>query len=188
MRNILTFILIFLPTSVFAFSFDGDWYGTNPCAYFDKSQDVKLVIKDGKAKVDWGDEYTGAYQYTTSRERSWIHCDNTTRWAGVCYLTPNAPLSAGTGLFKHKETGLVSHPLKDDGSYDKELMDEFLEITKLNSKDVRLIKSYTIKNSLPETIKNIKPINNMYFIGDWSEEASIDGAIKSGRLLAENLN
>ena len=57
MRNILTFILIVLPTSVFAFSFDGDWYGTNPCAYFDKSQDVKLVIKDGKAKVDWGDEY-----------------------------------------------------------------------------------------------------------------------------------
>ena len=28
----------------------------------------------------------------------------------------------------------------------------------------------------------------MYFIGDWSEEASIDGAIKSGRLLAENLD
>ena len=30
--------------------------------------------------IDWGDEYTGIYQYTTSRERSWIHCDNTTRW------------------------------------------------------------------------------------------------------------
>ena len=71
---------------------------------------------------------------------------------------------------------------------DKVLIDEFLQITKLNSKDVRLIKSYTIKNSLPETIKNIKPINNMYFIGDWSEESSIDGAIKSGRLLSENLN
>tara|TARA_Y100000996_G_scaffold18857_1_gene13961 strand:- start:5246 stop:6400 length:1155 start_codon:yes stop_codon:yes gene_type:complete len=71
---------------------------------------------------------------------------------------------------------------------DKELMDEFLEITKLNSKDVRLIKSYTIKNSLPKTIKNIKPIKNIHFIGDWSKEASIDGAIKSGRLLAENLN
>ena len=47
--------------------------------------------------------------------------------AGVCYLTPNAPLSAGTGLFKHKETGLVGHPLKDDGSYDKELMDEIIQ-------------------------------------------------------------
>ena len=58
MKKIFLFaILAFLPTSVFAFSFDGDWYGTNPCAYFDKSQDVKLVIEDGKAKVDWGDEY-----------------------------------------------------------------------------------------------------------------------------------
>ena len=25
--------------------------------------------------------------------------------------------------------------------------------------------------------------NNLYFCGDWSQEASIDGALKSGRLL-----
>ena len=37
--------------------------------------------------IDWGDEYTGAYQYTTSRERSWIHCDNTTRWEGLLSYT-----------------------------------------------------------------------------------------------------
>ena len=54
----------------------------------------------------WGGEYTGAYQYTTSKDRSWIHSDATTDWAGVCYLTPDAPLSAGTGLFRLKENGL----------------------------------------------------------------------------------
>ncbi len=54
----------------------------------------------------WGDDYTGSFQYTTARDRSWIHSDDTTDWAGVLYLTPNAPLSAGTGLFKHKDTGL----------------------------------------------------------------------------------
>ena len=27
------------------------------CAYFDQSQDVVLTIKDGKAKVDWGEEF-----------------------------------------------------------------------------------------------------------------------------------
>jgi hypothetical protein len=27
-------------------------------------------------------------------------------WAGVIYLTPDAPLSAGTGIFRHKSTGL----------------------------------------------------------------------------------
>lgn len=58
MNKIFLFAIIsFLPTSVFAFTFDGDWYGSNPCAYFDETQDVILVIKDGKAKVDWGDEY-----------------------------------------------------------------------------------------------------------------------------------
>lgn len=56
----------------------------------------------------WGGEYTGAYQYTTAKDRSWIHSDATTDWAGVCYLTPDAPLSAGTGLFRLKENGLRS--------------------------------------------------------------------------------
>jgi hypothetical protein len=28
----------------------------------------------------------------------------------LCYLTPDAPLSSGTGLFKHKPTGLTMAP------------------------------------------------------------------------------
>ena len=68
------------------------------------------------------------------------------------------------------------------------LINEFKKITKLKSSDFNLIKSYTIRNSLPKSIKNINPKNNLYFCGDWSEEASIDGALKSGRLLAKSLN
>lgn len=68
------------------------------------------------------DEYNGAFQYTTSYNRSWIHADQTTKWAGVCYLTPNAPLSGGTGLFRHKETGLESAPKNEDGTYNQELL------------------------------------------------------------------
>lgn len=56
--------------------------------------------------TSWGGQYTGSFQYTTARDRSWIHSDSYTDWAGVCYLTPDAPLSSGTGLFMHKETGL----------------------------------------------------------------------------------
>jgi hypothetical protein len=67
-------------------------------------------------------DYTGAFQYTTSRDRSWIHADQTTMWAGVCYLTPNAPLSAGTGLFRHKETGLYSAPKNSDGTLNEEIL------------------------------------------------------------------
>ena len=34
----------------------------------------------------------------------WIHADDSvTDWAGVLYLTPDAPLSSGTGLFKFKD-------------------------------------------------------------------------------------
>jgi hypothetical protein len=75
--------------------------------------------------IYWSDEqYTGAYQYTTSRDRSWIHADQTTKWAGVCYLTPDAPLSSGTGLFRHIPTGLTMAPRNDDGSYNQELLSE----------------------------------------------------------------
>ena len=70
----------------------------------------------------WGGDYTGSFQYTTAADRSWIHADSTTDWAAVCYLTPDAPLSSGTGLFKHKPTGLYTAPRNEDGTYDKELL------------------------------------------------------------------
>jgi hypothetical protein len=44
--------------------------------------------------------YNGAFQYTTSRDRSWIHADGYNNWAGVLYLTPDAPLSSGTAFYK----------------------------------------------------------------------------------------
>ena len=47
--------------------------------------------------------YNGAFQYTTSRDRSWIHMDGFNNWAGVLYMTPNAPLSSGTGFYKFND-------------------------------------------------------------------------------------
>jgi hypothetical protein len=44
--------------------------------------------------------YNGSFQYTTSYDRSWIHCDGFNTWAGVLYLTPNAPISSGTTFYK----------------------------------------------------------------------------------------
>jgi hypothetical protein len=44
--------------------------------------------------------YNGAFQYTTSRDRSWVHMDGYNNWAGVLYLTPDAPLSSGTGIYR----------------------------------------------------------------------------------------
>ena len=62
--------------------------------------------------TNWGGEYTGSFQYTTSSDRSWIHADSTTDWAAVCYLTPDAPVTAGTGIFRHKQTGWMNFDYK----------------------------------------------------------------------------
>lgn len=70
------------------------------------------------------ESYNGAFQYTTSRDRSWIHADQTTTWAAVCYLTPDAPLSGGTGLYRHKKTGFSATPRLEDGSLDQNLLNE----------------------------------------------------------------
>ena len=44
--------------------------------------------------------YNGAFQYTTSRDRSWVHTDKFNNWAGVLYMTPNAPVTAGTAFYR----------------------------------------------------------------------------------------
>lgn len=53
----------------------------------------------------WPDEYNTAFQYTTQKDETWVHYDPT-NWAGVLYMTPNAPLEAGTAIYKHKETSI----------------------------------------------------------------------------------
>jgi hypothetical protein len=47
--------------------------------------------------------YNGSFQYTTSRDRSWLHVDGWNNWAGVLYMTPDAPLNSGTGLYRFKD-------------------------------------------------------------------------------------
>jgi hypothetical protein len=49
--------------------------------------------------------YTGAFQLATAGDRTWIHADHHNMWAGVIYLTPDAPFTGGTALYRYKETG-----------------------------------------------------------------------------------
>jgi len=110
------------------FSVRGNYPGPRTETFLNDSvkEVIQNVVKPFYGDVTyWSEEqYTGAYQYTTSRDRSWIHADQTTKWAAVCYLTPDAPLSGGTGLFKHKPTGLTMAPKLEDCSYDDELLSE----------------------------------------------------------------
>ena len=85
-----------------------------------------IVQAAGGDITDWDYDYTTSFQYTTADDTSWIHADHTTMWAGVCYLTPDAPANGGTGLFRHKETGLETPPRLEDGSYDQEYLEKVI--------------------------------------------------------------
>ena len=97
---------------------------------------IQNIVRTAGGKITWWDtdQYNGAFQYATASDRSWIHADQTSNWAAVCYLTPNAPSTAGTGLFRHKETGLYKAPKNPDGSFDMEYLNRInqdsLDMTK----------------------------------------------------------
>jgi len=78
-----------------------------------------LVATAGRV-TNWHEEtgFTGSFQLCTAYDRTWIHADRFNSWAGVCYLTPNAPLSAGTSLYRHKATGERERIDNDHESYD----------------------------------------------------------------------
>jgi ribosome recycling factor len=46
------------------------------------------------------DGYYSAFQYTTSKHQSWVHIDNNNEWAGILYLTPDAPVTSGTTFYE----------------------------------------------------------------------------------------
>ena len=76
--------------------------------------------------------------------------------------------------------------------YARKLVEEQLGQSRLQlaqiADDISFVKSYTIKQALPSSTTKIKSKKNIYFCGDWMEEPSIDGALKSGRIVANKLN
>ena len=92
---------------------------TNPSIY----STIQEAIKNAGGQITnfSTDSHNGSYQYALSTNKSWIHADEQT-WAGICFLTPDASLSAGTGLYRHKATGLECRPRMSDGSIDEELL------------------------------------------------------------------
>jgi hypothetical protein len=90
------------------------------------NDDVKTTIQNiifnyaGKV-LNWNDRdgLTGSFEMEMAKDRSWIHTDHFNTWAGVLYLTPNAPLSGGTAFYRHKKTGATrAHELKEYDSQD----------------------------------------------------------------------
>lgn len=96
------------------FSIKGNFPGQRTISY--ANEEIKSIIQRyvepfGGKIVDFPipcdekteDTYNGSFQYTTSRDRSWIHTDKYNNWAGIVFLTPDAPLSGGTGFYKFRD-------------------------------------------------------------------------------------
>ena len=111
------------------FSVKGNYPGARTKPFF--TDDVKQAIEHymqfaGKITNTFENSgYTGAFQIATANDRTWIHSDPHNMWAGVCYLTPDAPGSGGTGLFRHKATGEHSKITQDREGYDYTKYDLF---------------------------------------------------------------
>jgi len=98
---------------------------TKPVSWPDLRTSIQDIVRHAGGEItEWDTEYTETFQYTTENDSSWIHSDASTSWAGVCYLTPNAPIGGGTGMFRHKETGIERPPRMDDGSLDEAWLKE----------------------------------------------------------------
>lgn len=72
-----------------------------------------------------GQDCTGTFQIATAADRTWIHSDHYNTWAGVCYLTPDAPFTSGTALYRHKATGNHRRVDSDYESMDFTKWDKF---------------------------------------------------------------
>ena len=95
------------------FSVKGNYPGQRTISY--ATEDLKNIIQKyvepfaGKItdfpipKADLSDAttiYNGAFQYTVASDRSQIHADKRNNWAGIIFLTPDAPVSAGTAFYR----------------------------------------------------------------------------------------
>jgi hypothetical protein len=106
------------------FSVKGNYPGfrTKSYATDDLKEYFEKFINNNISWFDTSPEtYNGCFQYTTKDMDSWIHRD-VTDWAGIIYLTPNAPVKSGTAFFKHIETGLEE--IDDTDITNKQKMDK----------------------------------------------------------------
>lgn len=83
-----------------------------------------MVIKKiefilNKKITDWIDHYdhdtesmqkvdTSCFQLCLEGDKTWIHRDPND-YTAILYLTPNAPVESGTGIYRHKSTGIYQY-------------------------------------------------------------------------------
>jgi hypothetical protein len=95
------------------FTVKGNFPGVRSAPFLTQdTQDAiqSLVPRAAGLITAWFPEISGSFQSVKGGETTWIHSDPFNSWAGVCYLTPEAPLGSGTVMYRHKATGRVRGP------------------------------------------------------------------------------
>ena len=97
---------------------------------FEDVMNMKLKPLDGHGMC-------GKFQFLTAQDPIVYHYD-TQQWAAMIYLTPDAPCSAGTGLYRYRETGACSD-LDFSNQYDGYDMTKWDLVDKIGNRYNRLI-------------------------------------------------
>lgn len=122
------------------FNVKGNYPGlrTSPYLPEDLKNGISYWMQQQGKITEWFESsgYTGAFQLATAKDRTWIHADHYNMWAGVCYLTPDAPHTGGTGIYRYKKTGELYRKNTDFDGYDYTKWDLF---DKIGNKYNRLI-------------------------------------------------
>ncbi len=104
------------------FDVKGNYPGarTKPLINDTIKQAISALVTVAGPVTNWHEDsgFSGAFQMCTANDRTWIHADSFNTWAGVCYMTPDAPVSGGTSLYRHKATGNREKIDVDYESYD----------------------------------------------------------------------
>ena len=98
------------------FEKQGNYPGVRTEPYLNNSikNTIEQILYPYVGKItNFSEDVNGSFQITYAWEKSWIHADTNNTWAGLCYLTPDAPPSSGTGFYKHRETG-ISNTRQDE--------------------------------------------------------------------------
>lgn len=100
-----------------------------------------IVWNSGGEITNWYnvDGMTGSFQLTTAEDRSWIHTDHFNKWAAVCYLTPDAPVTSGTGLFMYKKNSARTVEEMNGEEYDAQDMTKWIMYDRIANKYNRLV-------------------------------------------------
>jgi hypothetical protein len=83
---------------------------TKSFATIDLKEKIQSFIEPVAGKIIQFNLHTGdngSFQYATLSDQTWIHSDNVSmNWAGIVYLTPNAPLNSGTTFYRFRENSI----------------------------------------------------------------------------------